>query len=418
MRERRQRQLRQPRRRTGHRRAGARAAGPGARPATAGPPAWWRAACVPPAHQAGSAQRAVQTVEMLDIGLAAGRLPQVHCGRRRAISTHSARLERPRSVSARPSRASSSSQSSTSSAGHSGRRAFEQVVGERLEQSPPRRVAPAGPAVDALGLDGDQARGMLAAGVRLGEHGAHDLGRRPRVTGTRALARASSVAASRRARLRHAHHVYATGARPRPAARARSRRSRRRTARRRRPRRPPTVAAARVSRASGTGLAYPTGAPRCSRASPSARATGEVLLHTGQVLARQRVMEELLEVVARDGEHRAVVVGSEPSERPAQIERDLAVEPGLVAVELGLRHRERHLRRISPALARDDAEAAVAANSFRGEPGAARRRKAPTRSRRARAGGRRTAPTRKLLAKPRARNREMKALLLIPKRPR
>ena len=83
----------------------------------------------------------------------------------------------------------------------------------------------------------------------------------------------------------------------------------------------------------------------------------DVLLRAGEVLAWQRVVQELLEVVARDAERRAVLVGPEPSERAAQIERGLAAQPGRVAVELGLVDRERHPRRIPPAPAHGDAEA-------------------------------------------------------------
>lgn len=62
----------------------------------------------------------------------------------------------------------------------------------------------------------------------------------------------------------------------------------------------------------------------------------DVLLHVGQVLAWQRVVQELLEVVARDAERRAILVGSEPFERAAQIECDLPAQSGRVAIELGL----------------------------------------------------------------------------------
>ena len=76
-----------------------------------------------------------------------------------------------------------------------------------------------------------------------------------------------------------------------------------------------------------------------------------VAQHAGQVLARQRVMQELLEVMARDGDHRSVLMGPEPSERAVQIHRHAAVQPGGVALELGLVQGERHPRRMPPASA-------------------------------------------------------------------
>ena len=62
----------------------------------------------------------------------------------------------------------------------------------------------------------------------------------------------------------------------------------------------------------------------------------DVLVHTGEVLARQRVVQKLLEVMARDAERRGILVGSEPSQRATEIELDLAVQLGRVAPSLAL----------------------------------------------------------------------------------